>query len=98
MLSLSPQLILVSLGVMIHAVIEFLVELAIGLLHLLVRVVCGFVAIFILVPLVVLVCTPYLLLASTADPGEYWSFFWWRTKRLASATADIAGVIGASAP
>jgi hypothetical protein len=83
---------------MIHAVVQFLLELAIGILHLLVRFVCAFIAIFILVPLVVLVCTPYLLLAATADRHEYWSSFWWRTKRLASATADFAGIVGASAP
>ena len=83
---------------MIQAVVQFFVELAVGMLHLLVRFVFACVAIFILVPLVVLVCTPYLLLAATADPHEYWSSFWWRTKRLASATANVAGIIGAGAP
>ena len=82
----------------VDEIVRTVVETVVFVLQLLVRLLCAFVAIFVLVPLVVVICTPYLLLASTADPGEYWSSFWWRTKRLASSTADIAGVIGAGAP
>jgi hypothetical protein len=57
----------------------------------------GIIAMAVLVPLVVLICLPYLLLVSLLDRGEYWSSFWWRTKRLASATANIASIIGMSA-
>jgi hypothetical protein len=46
------------------------------------------------VPLSILVCLPYLLAASTADKEEYWSSFWWRTKRIAAAAATIGGFIG----
>ena len=81
----------------VDEIVRTVVETVVFVLQLLVRLLCAFVAIFVLVPLVVVICTPYLLLASTADPGEYWSSFWWRTKRLASSTADIAGVIGAGA-
>jgi hypothetical protein len=63
----------------------------------LIKVIGGIIAAVILVPLVVLICLPYLLLVSLVDRGEYWSSFWWRTKRLASATANIAGIIGMSA-
>jgi hypothetical protein len=63
----------------------------------LIKVIGGILATVILVPLVVLICLPYLLLVSLVDRGEYWSSFWWRTKRLASATANIAGIIGMSA-
>jgi hypothetical protein len=63
----------------------------------LIKVIGGIIATVILVPLVVLICLPYLLLVSLVDRGEYWSSFWWRTKRLASATANIAGIIGMSA-
>ena len=46
------------------------------------------------VPLSVLICLPYLLAASTADKEEYWSSFWWRTKRVAGVAASIGGFIG----
>ena len=62
-----------------------------------VKLVGGIIAMVVLVPLVVLICLPYLLLVSLVDRGEYWSSFWWRTKRLASATANIASIIGMSA-
>jgi hypothetical protein len=84
--------------VILEEIIRWVAETVLFVSYLLVRFVCGLVAIFVLVPMVVLVCTPYLLLTSTADRGEYWSSFWWRTKRLASSTADVAGVIGAGAP
>jgi len=79
-------------------IVGWIVETVLVVLYLVVRFVCALVAVFVLVPIVVVVCTPYLLLASTADRGEYWSSFWWRMKRLASSTADVAGVIGAGAP
>jgi len=63
----------------------------------LIKFIGGVIAMVILVPLVVLICLPYLLLVSLVDRGEYWSSFWWRTKRLASATANIASIIGMSA-
>jgi hypothetical protein len=67
------------------------------ILEIVVKIIGSILAIVILVPLVVLLCLPYLLLASLADKGEYWSSFWWRTKRLASAVAPLAGIIGAGA-
>ena len=84
--------------VIFEEIVRWIVETVVFVLYLLIRFVFALIAIFVLVPVVVLVCTPYLLLASTADRGEYWSSFWWRTKRLASSTADVAGVIGASTP
>ena len=63
----------------------------------LVKFIGGIIATTILVPLVVLVCLPYLLLVSLVDRKDYWSSFWWRTKRLAAATADVVGIIGTSA-
>ena len=84
--------------VILEEIIRWVVETALFVLYLVVRFVCALIVIFVLVPIVVLVCIPYLLLASTADRGEYWSSFWWRTKRLASSTADVAGVIGVGAP
>ena len=77
-----------------RTVVETIVFVAWWLLRLL----CAFIAIFVLVPIVVVVCTPYLLLAATADRGEYWSSFWWRLKRVASSTTDIAAIVGAGAP
>ncbi len=82
----------------LEEIVWWIVETVLFVLYLLVRFVYALVAIFVLVPIVVVVCTPYLLLASTADRGEYWSSFWWSMKRLASSTADVAGVIGAGAP
>jgi hypothetical protein len=84
--------------VILEEFIRWVVETVLFVLYLLVRCVVGLIAIFLLVPIVVLVCAPYLLLTSTTDRGEYWSSFWWRTKRLASSTADVAGMIGAGAP
>ena len=84
--------------VIVEEIVRTIVETTVFVLHSLVRLVCAFIAMFVLVPLVVVVCAPYLLLASTADRGEYWLSLWWRTKRLASSTADIAGIIGAGAP
>ena len=84
--------------VILEETVRWIVETVLFVLYLLVRFVCALIAMCVLVPIVVLVCTPYLLLASTADRGEYWSSFWWRIKRLASSTADVAGVIGAGAP
>ena len=66
-------------------------------LKILWAVVTSLIATLILTPIVVILCLPYLLLASLVDRGEYWSSFWWRTKRLASFVADIAGVVGAGA-
>ena len=68
-----------------------------GFLKFLWGIVMSLIASVVLTPIVVLVCLPYLLLASLADRGEYWSSFWWRTKRLASFVSEIAGVIGAAA-
>ncbi len=84
--------------VIVEELVRTIVETVVFILQLLVRYLCALIVIFVLVPLVVVACTPYLLLASTADRGEYWSSFWWRTKRLASSTADIAGMIGAGIP
>ena len=63
----------------------------------LIKLIGAILATAILVPLVVLICLPYLLLVSLVDRGAYWSSFWWLTKRLASATANIASIIGMSA-
>ena len=84
--------------VIVEEIVRTVVETVVFILQMLVRDLCAFIAIFVLVPLVVLVSTPYLLLASLADREEYWSSFRWRTKRLASSTADIAGFIGFGAP
>jgi beta-alanine degradation protein BauB len=43
----------------------------------------------IVTPVVVVVCLRYLLLASLLTEKSISSLFWWRTKGLASATADI---------
>jgi hypothetical protein len=50
-----------------------------------VKIIGGIVVPLILVPIVVV------------DRHEYWSSFWWRVKRLASVTAHIGSIIGASA-
>ena len=63
----------------------------------LIKFIGGIIAMVVFVPLVVLICLPYLLLVSLVDRDEYWASFWWRTKRLASATANIASIIGMSA-
>jgi hypothetical protein len=63
----------------------------------LIKFIAGITAIIVFVPLVIVICLPYLLLVSLVDRGDYWSSFWWRTQRLASATAYIAGAIGVSA-
>jgi hypothetical protein len=63
----------------------------------LIKFIGSIIATIVLVPLVIVICFPYLLLVSLVDREEYWSSFWWRTKRLAAATADITGIIGASA-
>jgi ABC-type sulfate transport system permease component len=52
------------------------------------------IGVFVIVPLSILVCLPYLLAASMADKEEYWSSFWWRTKRIAAAAATVGGIIG----
>ena len=44
--------------------------------EILVKIIGSIVATIILVPLVVMLCLPYLLLASLADRGEYWSSLW----------------------
>jgi hypothetical protein len=54
------------------------------------------VAVVVLVPVVVVVCLPYVLLVSLVDKDDYWPSVWWRIKRVASTTADLAGIIGAS--
>jgi uncharacterized SAM-binding protein YcdF (DUF218 family) len=68
-----------------------------GFLKLLWMMVTALIARLVLTPIIVLICSPYLLLAALADKDEYWSSLWWRTKRLASFTANIVGVIGAGA-